>query len=81
MYKRVNFSLSGWVGVGGGGGGRGGGGVGGGEGGSGIPIPGPDFFVLKYQTAKLLEPYTKFYILTQNTAVYTCKFGNKVQFI
>ena len=71
MYKRVNFSLSGWLG--GGGEARGGG--------SGIPILGPDFFVLKYQTAKLLEPYTKIYFLTQNTAVYTCKFGNKVQFI
>ena len=76
MYKRVNFSLSGWLGRGGGGGGGGGG-----AGGSGIPILGPDFFVLKYQTAKLLEPYTKIYIQTQNTAVYTCKFGNKVQFI
>lgn len=62
MYKRVNFSLSGWLG---GGGGRRG------EGGSGIPILGPDFFVLKYQTAKLLVPYTKIYILTQNTVVYT----------
>ena len=73
MYKRVNFSLLGrFLG----GGGRG-------EGGSGIPILGRDFFVLKYQTAKLLEPYTKIYILTQNTAVrivHTCKFGNKVQF-
>ena len=58
----------------------GGGGGGARGGGSGIPILGRDFFVLKYQTAKLLEPYTKIYILTQNTAVHTCKFGNKVQF-
>ena len=60
MYKRVNFSLF----VGGGGGKARGGG-------SGMPILGPDFFVLKYQTAKLLVPYTKIYILTHNTVVYT----------
>ena len=64
MYIRVNFSLSGWGGGGGGEGGRR-------EGGSGIPILGPDFSVLKYQTAKLLVPYTKIYILTQNTVMYT----------
>lgn len=63
MYKRVNFSLSGFFGGGGGGEARG-------EV-SGIPILGPDFFVLKYQTAKLLVPYTKIYIVMQNTVVYT----------
>lgn len=63
MYKRVKFSLSGW---GGGGGGRGGGLIV-----SGIPILGPDFFALKYKTGKLLVPYTKLYILKQNTVVYT----------
>ena len=49
--------------------------MGGGRGGglivSGIPILGPDFFALKYKTGKLLVPYTKLYILKQNTVVYT----------